>query len=106
VRRFDWTALDSTERASVLQRPISLRSDELRRSVARIIEQVRADGDATLRALTRKFDGVELGELRVSAAEIAEATAAIRSSSATCCPGLVTTTALTAFGSTPQAFSI
>jgi len=80
VRRFDWTALDSTERASVLQRPISLRSDELRRSVARIIEQVRADGDATLRALTRKFDGVELGELRVSAAEIAEATAAISDS--------------------------
>ena len=80
MRRVDWTALGEAERNAILQRPPSLRSDDLRRSVARIIEQVRADGDATLRALTRKFDGVELGELRVSAAEFDDAAIAISDS--------------------------
>lgn len=77
MKRIDWNALDEVERASVLARPASLRSEELRRTVTRIIDQVRADGDATLRALTRKFDGVELGDLRVSEAEFAEAAAGI-----------------------------
>ena len=77
MRQIDWNTLDAAARDVALQRPASQRSAELRRSVARILEQVRADGDSTLRALTRKFDGVELGELRVSAAEFAAATAAI-----------------------------
>lgn len=77
MKRIDWNALAVSARDAALQRPPSLRSGELRRAVARIVEQVRADGDATLRALTRKFDGVELGELRVSEAEFAEAEAAI-----------------------------
>lgn len=77
MKRIDWNALAVSARDAALQRPPSLRSEELRRAVARIIEQVRADGDATLRALTRKFDGVELGDLRVSEAEFAEAEAAI-----------------------------
>ncbi len=77
MKRVDWRLLDDAVREVILRRPPSLRSDELRRSVARIIEQVRADGDATLRALTRKFDGVELGPLRVSEAEFAEAAATI-----------------------------
>lgn len=80
MKRIDWNALDGVERASVLGRPASLRSDDLRRTVTRIIEQVRADGDATLRALTRKFDGVELGELRVTEDEFAEAVAGIDAS--------------------------
>ncbi|MFO0028703.1 MAG: histidinol dehydrogenase [Pseudomonadota bacterium] len=49
----------------------------LRADVARLIAQVRADGDATLRALTRRFDGVEVGELRVTAAEFDAAIAAL-----------------------------
>ncbi len=77
MKRVDWRVLDEAAREAVLRRPPSLRSDELRRAVARIIEQVRADGDATLRALTRKFDGVELGPLHVSEAEFAEAAATI-----------------------------
>jgi len=77
MRRVDWSALAAGARAAALQRPAGLRSEELRRSVARILEQVRADGDATLRALTRKFDGVEIGELRVADAEYAAAAGAI-----------------------------
>ncbi len=77
MRRVDWSALAAAERATLLQRPASLRSEELRRTVGRILEQVRADGDVTLRALTRKFDGVEIGELLVDDAEYAAAAGAI-----------------------------
>ncbi|MBK6728956.1 MAG: histidinol dehydrogenase [Xanthomonadales bacterium] len=77
MRRVDWSALSAAERATLLQRPASLRSEELRRTVGRILEQVRADGDVTLRALTRKFDGVEIGELLVDDAEYAAAAGAI-----------------------------
>ena len=38
-----------------------------------IVEDVRARGDAALREYTARFDGAELGELRVSPAEIAAA---------------------------------
>lgn len=77
MKCIEWSALDEGGRDAALRRPPSLRSDELRRAVARVIEQVRADGDSTLRALTRKFDGVELGQLRVSEAEFAEVAATI-----------------------------
>ena len=42
-----------------------------------IVEQVRAEGDAALRHLTLKFDGVEVEQLRVSEEEIAAARAAV-----------------------------
>ncbi|MBI2396503.1 MAG: histidinol dehydrogenase [Xanthomonadales bacterium] len=79
MRRIDWNALNVAERKTLLQRPASLRSEELRRTVARILEQVRADGDVTLRALTRKFDGVEIGPLRVEEDEYAVAADVITS---------------------------
>ncbi len=41
--------------------------------VAEIIAEVRARGDAALRELTKRFDGVEVKELRVSEEEIEEA---------------------------------
>lgn len=41
-----------------------------------IIDDVRSRGDEALRDLTRRFDGVELGDLRVSEQEIEEAVAA------------------------------
>lgn len=69
MKRVPWNALAADARVATLRRPDSLRSDELRRAVARIIEQVRADGDATLRALTRRFDGVEIGDFRASVEE-------------------------------------
>ncbi|MBK6435378.1 MAG: histidinol dehydrogenase [Rhodanobacteraceae bacterium] len=77
MKRIEWNALGPLERVAVLQRPPSQRSVELRQTVARIIEQVRADGDATFRALTRKLDAVELGDLRVSDAEFVAAQNAI-----------------------------
>jgi histidinol dehydrogenase len=42
-------------------------------AVRAILADVRARGDAALRDLTRRFDGVEIGELRVPPAEVAAA---------------------------------
>lgn len=45
----------------------------LRQTVADILAEVRTEGDAALRRFAQKFDKVELGDLEVSEAEIAEA---------------------------------
>jgi histidinol dehydrogenase len=71
----DWSALDDSARETALERPALQRSEELTATVARILSQVRADGDAALRALTRRFDGCELARFAVGAGEFAAAEA-------------------------------
>lgn len=73
----DWTSLDETARAALLRRPVLRDATELRAAVQRIIEQVRADGDSTLRALTRRFDGCELDRIEVDETEFAAAEAGL-----------------------------
>ncbi|MCE7930824.1 MAG: histidinol dehydrogenase [Xanthomonadales bacterium PRO6] len=77
LKRLNWRALDEGARAAALARPPATRSGELLAAVARIVEQVRADGDEALRALTRRHDGCELGEFAVSAEEFAAAEGAL-----------------------------
>jgi histidinol dehydrogenase len=66
---FRWNQLSDVDRDRVLRRPAQNTDDERQLAVARIIEQVRADGDVTLRALTRRFDGVEISDITVSEQE-------------------------------------
>jgi histidinol dehydrogenase len=73
----DWAALDASARRAALRRPVQERGEELSAGVARILDQVRADGDASLRALTRRYDGCELATFAVSDAEFAQAEAAL-----------------------------
>ncbi|MBS0590936.1 MAG: histidinol dehydrogenase, partial [Proteobacteria bacterium] len=73
----EWAALDAAARRAALRRPVQERGEELRAGVARILDQVRADGDASLRALTRRYDGCELAMFAVSDAEFAAAEAAL-----------------------------
>lgn len=77
MKRVDWSHLDAQARAALLARPTQAVAAEVQQGVARIIAQVRADGDGALRALTRRYDGVELGALEVSAAEFAQADQAL-----------------------------
>ena len=66
IRIVDWPSLSSRERVACLQRP-ALQSDErLRRSVRGIVDDVRNNGDAALRKLTRELDDAEIAEFRVS----------------------------------------
>ena len=50
-----------------------LNTDELQTVVGDIVAEVKSRGDEALRDYARRFDGVELADLRVSDDEIAEA---------------------------------
>lgn len=77
MKTLDWARLSADERAAALARPPSNSSEERIAAVQRILAQVRADGDTALRALTRRFDNVELGALEVTTAEFDAAEAGL-----------------------------
>ncbi|MFA6984808.1 MAG: histidinol dehydrogenase [Arenimonas sp.] len=77
MKTLRWSDMDANARAQALRRPAQAVQEEVQASVTSIIEQVRADGDGALRALTRRFDGVEVGVFEVSEAEFAEARASV-----------------------------
>jgi histidinol dehydrogenase len=68
-----WNDLGNPEQRELLSRPALQSEMVLRRDVSTIIADVRARGDAAVLDLTRRLDGVVLGALAVSDAEIAEA---------------------------------
>jgi len=69
----DWNALDADAQARALTRPVQTVAAQTRESVAGLIEQVRSRGDAALREITERFDGVAPGHFEVSEAEFAAA---------------------------------
>jgi histidinol dehydrogenase len=69
MKRIDWNSLDDAARADCLARPGGGDQAEVEAAVRRVFDQVRADGDTALRALTRRFDGVEIADSAVSPAE-------------------------------------
>lgn len=73
MKTFIWNQCSESLRQELLQRPVQATQKELADNVARIIDQVRADGDTALKALTRRFDGVELATFQVSKEEFARA---------------------------------
>ncbi len=75
LNRLDLTG-QGTDVAHLLPRP-TLDGDDPVAVVAEIIERVRAGGDAVLRELTERFDGVALDDLRVPDAELDAAVEAI-----------------------------
>lgn len=73
----DWPALDASARAAALRRPQLTQPADIAATVTRIFAQVRRDGEAALRALTLRYDGVELDRFAVSADEFAAAAASL-----------------------------
>ncbi|MFT3756627.1 MAG: histidinol dehydrogenase [Pseudoxanthomonas sp.] len=73
----DWPTLDAAARAQALARPVQAVAAETRANVAALLEDVHARGDAALREITARFDGVQLESFEVTAAEFAAARAAI-----------------------------
>lgn len=73
MRIESWDELDDAARSALLTRPAVCDDESVRTSVAEIIEMVRDDGDAAIRTLTSRFDGVEPGSLRVSEDELSVA---------------------------------
>ncbi len=68
-----WEELTTAEQRSLLTRPALDADAELGARVTAIIERVRREGDAALRELTAKHDGVELDSLEVAPEEFAAA---------------------------------
>jgi histidinol dehydrogenase len=73
----NWHTLDPAARRAALARPRASQDPAIRAQAAALIAAVRAEGDAGVRRLTRELDGAELGELRVTAAELTAARAAL-----------------------------
>jgi histidinol dehydrogenase len=69
---FQWSALGETERRAVLARPTH-DLPQLDAVVSEIAEDVRKNGDEALYRYTKKFDGITLDRLAVTADEFAEA---------------------------------
>ncbi len=69
----DWKSLSDSERRAALQRPALRDEQSIVAGARRIIAAVRAGGDAALRELTERYDGVRLGELAVGLPEFAAA---------------------------------
>ena len=72
-----WEALDAGQRVASLQRPAQVASEMITTAVRALVERVRNEGDAALRALTLQFDGVELANFAVTDAEFAVAEQAV-----------------------------
>ena len=77
MKRIVWNQLDAAARADCLARPGADGQAEIEAAVRRVFEQVRADGDTALRALTRRFDGVEVASFEVTPAEFDAAVASV-----------------------------
>lgn len=75
--RYDWTTLDEAARAGLLARPVQAVAQRTREAVAGLLADVQARGDAALRDVTARFDGVELASFAVSDEEFAAAQATV-----------------------------
>ena len=73
MRILYWQDLDAAQRRAALARPAFEARADIAAVVAELIGAVRAAGDAALRALTERFDGVRLDSLAVGAEEFAAA---------------------------------
>ncbi|GGO72354.1 histidinol dehydrogenase [Bowmanella pacifica] len=73
----NWNQLTSQEQVSLLARPALADNQSLSQAVAAIIEQVAEHADDALIDLAKRFDGVELTELRLSKAAIEQAIATL-----------------------------
>jgi histidinol dehydrogenase len=77
MRILDWNSLSASERTAALQRPAQRDAKATAAAAQHIIDAVRHHGDAALRDLTLRYDGVDLAEFAVSNAEFAAAEQAL-----------------------------
>jgi histidinol dehydrogenase len=73
MRILEWTSMPEAARRAALARPAQREAARIAHEVKEIIEAVRAGGDAALRDLTERFDGVRLTDLAVSEQEFTDA---------------------------------
>ncbi|NNM62889.1 MAG: histidinol dehydrogenase [Steroidobacteraceae bacterium] len=77
MRIIEWQSLTPAQRQAALQRPALREAEDVQNAASRIIASVRAGGDAALRELALRFDGVRIESIAVEAAEFAAAERAL-----------------------------
>lgn len=75
-----WKTLPPARRRAALQRPAQAARPKIAAAVARLLAEVRRDGDQALRRLTARFDGAQLASLRVGEAEFSASEKALSAS--------------------------
>lgn len=78
MRILYWKLLSHPERQAALARPTQDTRAQVAAQAAAIIAAVRQDGDAAVRSLTERFDGVRVDSLAVSPEEFAAARLEVR----------------------------
>ena len=73
----NWSSLSTEERRQALRRPVQQDTVALHERVREIVRDVRERGDAALLEFTRRFDGVALQSIEVTAAEFTAAETAL-----------------------------
>ncbi|ELQ6264426.1 histidinol dehydrogenase [Cronobacter malonaticus] len=71
----DWNACSAQQQRELLMRPAISASESITRTVAEILDNVKARGDAALREYSAKFDKTEVAALSVTPEEIDAAAA-------------------------------
>ncbi len=77
MNRLLWSRLDARAQAQALQRPVQAVAARTRETVAALIAAVRDDGDAALREISLRLDGVAPASFEVDEAEFAAAEQAV-----------------------------
>lgn len=77
MNQLQWNQLDAAAQADALQRPVQAVAARTRESVAALIAAVREDGDAALREISLRFDGIAPDSFEVSEEEFAAAERAV-----------------------------
>jgi histidinol dehydrogenase len=77
MRILDWNSSSKAQQSAALQRPALKDAARVSSTARDIIERVRREGDAALRALTQQFDGARLEALAVTAEEFTAAERAL-----------------------------
>ncbi|WP_250546534.1 histidinol dehydrogenase, partial [Leclercia sp. Colony189] len=65
----DWNTCSAEQQRDLLMRPAISASESITRTVAEILDNVKARGDDALREYSAKFDKTEVGALKVSEQE-------------------------------------
>ena len=81
VQRANWSNLDDAAQRLFLRRPAVDDDAAIREAVLKIVADVKDGGDAALRSLTARLDGVEISDLRVSEEEMDAANASLSAQS-------------------------
>ena len=71
----DWNSCSPEQQRELLMRPAISASDSITRTVSNILDNVKSRGDTALREYSAKFDKTTVSALKVSAEDIAAASA-------------------------------